>query len=151
MKDKKWYRDGLKFECTGCGECCRDHGEYTYIYLTQDDIDAAGRYLEMSPADFLAEYCIQKDGLTFLKMTAPQCPFLEDGKCVLYTARPQQCRTWPFWWPNLEKETWDKEVTPFCPGVGNGKHYTMEVIEAIAHNAEEGYEEPLEDPLNNTE
>lgn len=141
MTDTNWYSSGIRFECIGCGECCKDHGEYTYIYLIKEDIEAVSACLEMVPDLFLDKYCEIDDGLAWLKMEGPACPFLKEGKCVVYHVRPLQCKTWPFWRENLKKESWETEVLPFCPGIGKGKCYTAEEIERIAESVEEGFEE----------
>lgn len=64
------------------------------------------------------------------------CIFLDrdsvPGKaiCSLYEARPQQCRTWPFWPENLKsKRAWmsAKQRTP-CPGMNSGPLIPVEQI-----------------------
>lgn len=64
------------------------------------------------------------------------CVFLDrtsvPGKavCSMYTCRPTQCRTWPFWSENLTSpETWDavKRNTP-CPGMDRGRIVPAEQI-----------------------
>jgi len=143
MNQYKWYSDGLKFECTGCGGCCTDHGEYAYVYLLQPEIEAIAEYLELSVDDFRQKYCLHSDELVYLKMETPDCLFFKNGKCVIYPVRPKQCRTWPFWKDNLDKETWDNDVKPFCPGIGKGKRFSPEEIDSIAEKGEEGFEESL--------
>ena len=34
-----WYADGLKFSCTGCGNCCTGSAGFTWV--SEDEIDAA--------------------------------------------------------------------------------------------------------------
>jgi len=49
------------------------------------------------------------------------CIFLgEDLKCTVYEARPDQCRTYPFW-PHLlaSQLSWEWESLK-CPGIGKG-------------------------------
>ena len=36
-----WYEEGLRFECSQCGNCCRNHGEYGYVYLMPPEVTAA--------------------------------------------------------------------------------------------------------------
>lgn len=46
----------------------------------------------------------------------------------MYSARPVQCRTWPFWPENVETpEDW-KHITQICPGSGQGRVYRAEEI-----------------------
>lgn len=144
MDKKKWYSDGVRFECIRCGKCCEEHGDYTYVYLVQPDIESISGYLGLTTDEFLEKYCHRKGGVTFLEMRPndSHCPFFEKGSCVIYRVRPVQCRTWPFWMGNLVKETWDDDVLPLCPGIGKGRLYTKEEIEDIAVKSEEGFDEP---------
>ena len=36
MSATPWYRAGLKFECTGCGDCCT--GAPGFVWVTQVEI-----------------------------------------------------------------------------------------------------------------
>ncbi len=50
--------------------------------------------------------------------------------CSVYTGRPSQCRTWPFWPSNLSSaRAWAhaKAKTP-CPGMGSGPIIPVEQI-----------------------
>ncbi len=41
-----------------------------------------------------------------------------------------QCRTWPFWDGNLAShENWQR-ASGRCPGIGRGRKFTLEEIEA---------------------
>jgi Fe-S-cluster containining protein len=62
------------------------------------------------------------------------CVFLDreaiPGKaiCSLYSARPQQCKTWPFWPEIIEdKKSWN-DAKSGCPGIGKGTVYPYEFI-----------------------
>jgi hypothetical protein len=63
------------------------------------------------------------------------CIFLTpcvDGKrgCAIYSVRPNQCRTWPFWnWNLATRDDWD-EAAKRCPGMNHGREFTFEEIEA---------------------
>ena len=43
MSSRKWYADGLHFECTQCGNCCS--GPPGYVWVTKQDIKAIARHL----------------------------------------------------------------------------------------------------------
>ncbi|MCP4146877.1 MAG: YkgJ family cysteine cluster protein [bacterium] len=146
LKVTKWYDNGLRFQCTGCGKCCCNHSEYTYVYLIKKDIEAIARFLKLSIPDFLKKHCTrQEDGLIHLNMGSNACPMMENNNCIIYNVRPKQCQGWPFWLENLSKDTWQKEVAPFCPGVGKGKLYSAEELEKIAQEGEEGFNELIKD------
>jgi uncharacterized protein len=144
MSESNWYNKGIRFKCTGCGKCCCDHDEYSFVYLGQKDIEAISNYLGLSQSAFLDCYCHQEaDDFIHLKMNGPNCPFLEDGKCIVYKVRPIQCNSWPFWKDNLDQDTWEKEVKPFCPGIDQGRLYTADEIDKIVTESESIFDEPL--------
>jgi Fe-S-cluster containining protein len=141
MGRKPFYAEGLRFECQGSGKCCTSRGAYGYVYLNTEDQKRFAKYFELSVPDFKEKYCGKKDGHVFLLnpgqmgMTEhPQgdCIFLEGGnRCGVYEARPEHCRTWPFWPENMNPKTWTTEIATFCPGVGKGKLHTYEEIKAV--------------------
>ena len=51
-----WHADGLRFECTQCGNCCKNHGDYAFVYLSPSDVAAIAAYLKLCEADFLAHH-----------------------------------------------------------------------------------------------
>lgn len=55
------------------------------------------------------------------------CPFLKEGKCSVYEARPTQCRTFPFW-PELMTEIKYSSLREFCPGIGEGEEATHKLL-----------------------
>ena len=142
MSAKPWYHKGLRFECSQCGNCCRNHGEYAYVYLAQADVEAMAAHLGLSPRAFLRRHCTRDEGYVVLRMDEPACPFLgEDNRCGVYPVRPMQCRTWPFWEENLERATWEGPVRDCCPGIGRGPRTPAEEVERIAAENEAWYED----------
>jgi Fe-S-cluster containining protein len=141
MPQEPWYRNGLRFECTQCGNCCRNHGEYSRIYLAPRDVAAIAGHLGLSEDTFRERWCEREDGWTILRTDAPACPFLgEEGRCGIYPVRPKQCATWPFWEENLERAAWEGPVADCCPGLGKGPLYSREEIEGRAAETEAWYE-----------
>ncbi len=128
---QKWWQKGLRFQCQGSGNCCLSRGEYGFVYLSKGDKKALAKHLDMDEIDFLKKYCDQSDGIHHLKERAEQdeCMFLKENKCSVYSARPTQCRTWPFWPENMNAKSWKKDVKTFCPGVGRGPHVPAHKIE----------------------
>ena len=55
-----------------------------------------------------------------LKIKGDRCPFLKNGRCSVYEARPTQCATWPLWKENLKPET-EEFFKKVCPGIGVGQ------------------------------
>ena len=142
MTSKPWYANGLRFTCTRCGNCCRNHGDYAFVYLAEADVSAIARHLGLSREDFLRTHCQTVDGWVTLRMDSPACPFLEAGQtCAIYPVRPKQCATWPFWKENLERATWEGEVKADCPGIDRGELHSREEIERLARETAEWYGE----------
>lgn len=139
---RRWYADGLRFECTGCASCCRSHGEYVYVYLTEADIDAISSFLEMSREEFLAELCEEEAGWFYLSTERAECPLLESSRCSVYPVRPIQCATWPFWSENLDRGRWNRCSREICPGMDRGELYLPEDIEKIARKRDDWPEVP---------
>ena len=112
-----WYKNGLKFKCTGCGGCCT--GEPGYVWLTPEEVDEIAAHLGISKDQFIQTYTrsifgrlsLREDRISF------DCIFLKEKQCQIYTARPSQCRTFPWWKENIASpESW-KEVAKRCEGV----------------------------------
>lgn len=130
-KGKRFYQDGIRFECQGEGKCCVTRGRYGYVYLSFNDRRRLAVHLGITNAEFTSTYTNKVDGLYELKYTGEDCPFLKRGRCDVYDARPGQCRTWPFWPENMNSDVWEREVASWCPGVGRGRLYTADEIEDI--------------------
>lgn len=134
----EWYGDGLRFQCTQCGNCCT--GPPGAVWFNDDEAVAMARQLGIPVDEFRDTWARKlRDGWS-LKETLTEhgwdCVFLDresqPGRalCRLYGSRPRQCRTWPFWPENLETpEAWDaaRRQTP-CPGMGQGPLIPVEEI-----------------------
>lgn len=127
----KWWHAGVRFECQGSGGCCISRGEYGHVFLTLDDRRRLARLLKLSTSAFTRKHCHRLAGLWHLieDPKIPECRFLKNNRCQVYSARPTQCRTWPFWPEVMGAKTWKKEVAAFCPGVGKGPVIPREKIE----------------------
>lgn len=128
----EWWRQGVRFECTGSGKCCTSHGEYGFVYLSLEDRQRFAKHLKISTSTFTRRYCEKTGGIWHLKEDPknPDCMFLKGKACGIYEARPTQCRTWPFWPEVMNAKSWAKDVKAFCPGVGRGPVIPAEKIEA---------------------
>lgn len=128
--EQPWYRDGLRFECTGCGDCCS--GEPGYVWVGDEEIRQMAVHLEISVEAF-EERFIRRIGRqkSLIEYPGGDCVFLErdSRRCSVYAARPVQCRTWPFWTSNLQSRKAWRETCQACPGSGQGRLYTLEEIE----------------------
>ncbi len=130
MKGSEFWKEGLKFECQGSGNCCVSRGGYGYVYLTLSDRRALAKEVGLSTSAFTRRFCQQDGGIWRLKDgSSLDCVFLLNNRCSVYRGRPMQCRTWPFWPETLKSRAWNQEVAEFCPGVGKGKVWSAQEIE----------------------
>lgn len=127
-----WYKDGIRFQCQGSGQCCVSHGEFGFVYLDLADRQRMAKHLGLNTREFTKTYCDRVDGYFRLKEdpARPACMFLKNKRCGIYEARPTQCRTWPFWPEVMNAKVWAKEVAAFCPGVGKGPVRPLSEIQA---------------------
>ncbi len=133
-QSKKWYRDGLRFRCTQCGNCCS--GDPGYVWARKEEIKGIAKFLG-KPDERLDKEHIRRVGFRYSLTEQPDgdCIFLKrsGGKatCSIYPVRPLQCRTWPFWSDVVRTpESWET-VSQTCPGINQGTHYDLVQIETI--------------------
>ena len=129
--DKLFFHNGLQFECSRCSHCCRlDPG---YVFLTYDDLFQLMRATSLGRDQFVQEYCRVVDISGFKRLSLREkknydCIMWEEGGCRVYSARPFQCRSYPFWSPNLHDiGTWN-ELEKSCPGVNKGRRHSRREI-----------------------
>ncbi|MHC4713633.1 MAG: YkgJ family cysteine cluster protein [Planctomycetota bacterium] len=123
-----WFEDGLRFQCTRCGACCR--GEPGYVWVTLEEAAAIARAAGMSLRDLQAS-CLRRVGgrISLIEKADGDCIFWKDGAgCTVYTARPLQCRTFPFWKENVRSEKAWHHLAERCPGVGHGKRHSADEV-----------------------
>lgn len=127
---KRFWSEGIRFECQGSGNCCVSRGGYGHVFLTKDDRKAIAKNLNLRASVFTKMFCEKESEIWKLKDGLQgECVFLRERKCSIYKARPIQCRTWPFWPEVLNARTWNKEVASFCPGVGKGRVWSEPEIQ----------------------
>jgi Fe-S-cluster containining protein len=126
--DETWYRDGLRFRCTRCGNCCT--GEPGFVWLQEQELNDLAAFLG-EPAEQVAVLYARPGhrGLTLREKANGDCIFYDrDRGCTVYAVRPRQCRTWPFWESTVgDKKAW-QETCEVCPGAGQGDLIPSEEI-----------------------
>jgi Fe-S-cluster containining protein len=140
-----WYAEGLRFECTQCGNCCS--GFPGYVWLTIDDMARIASHLKMAVNDFTKKF-VRRVGnrYSLIEKFNYDCIFLtRDGSgksgCGIYPVRPMQCRTWPFWNDNLKSPAAWKHAAERghgCPGMCDAEAplYPLEHIEKCRQHPE---------------
>jgi uncharacterized protein len=121
----------LRFECTGCGACCTGGADH-YVETSATERVAIRRFLKLSPNWFRRRYLVRVDAdTTGIRLGRDgRCPFLgDDNRCRIYSVRPRQCRTYP-WWPELieNKRDWSEEARR-CEGLNRGSVVPLSTIE----------------------
>ena len=131
--NKPWYHQGLRFTCTGCGDCCT--GGPGYVWVNNDEISAIAAFLGVSEEECQRDY-VRKVGVrkSLVELANYDCVFLDGQtrRCNIYSVRPRQCRTWPFWQSNIRTPQAWEQTCRVCPGSGKGKLHTIDVIESQA-------------------
>ena len=133
MSQTPWFENGLRFHCTQCGNCCT--GAPGYVWVNQAEIKALASRLEMDVIAFEQRY-VRQIGIRKSLVEYPNgdCVFFDNHsrQCGVYSDRPRQCRTWPFWSSNIHtKETWQRTCDD-CPGACKGTLYRRDQIEQQA-------------------
>ena len=105
--------------CLTCGgRCCT--GESGYIFVNKSEIEDISSFLNLSTREFVKEY-LYREGFKFSIKERKledsyECVFYDSATngCMIYEARPLQCRTFPFW--DYFKNRID-ELQLECPGI----------------------------------
>ncbi len=126
--DSPWWNDGLRFECTQCGLCCRGSGR---VEVSDVEIERLAERQGLTPDQFRQAYTRKgRRGRIDLRDKADgDCVFFEERRgCTVYEDRPVQCRTYPFWRSVLhDAESWRVEGG-HCEGIGRGERVPADVI-----------------------
>ena len=109
--------------CSTCqGKCCT--GESGYIYVTKSEIYNIAELLELDVQTFVKNYLFKKMYKYSIKEQkyndSYECVFYDrvSNGCKIYDARPNQCKTFPFW--DYYKTRVD-ELKLECPGISDEK------------------------------
>ena len=90
--------------CRGCGDCCRWPGEVIFppeslapiaAWFNLDERECAERFFDLTEG---------RQHLRVVETADGSCPFLVEGRCVIYRLRPSACRIFPYGWRRPEKE-----------------------------------------------
>ena len=93
---------------------------------------ALADFLGLSLRTFKRRYTfVDDDGWRQLSFSDTGCVFLdpESNLCRVHSARPIQCRTFPFWREFVVDGEWSNEVRSLCEGIGRGRVHSSEEVE----------------------
>ena len=132
MGAEPWYAEGLAFACTRCGNCCT--GAPGSVKVSEAETEELAALVGLDLADFCERYTRLLDGgtVSLIERSNGDCVFWSaSAGCLVYAARPKQCRTWPFWKKNLaSRDAW-AEAAGSCPGMGRGERHAREEIDRV--------------------
>jgi Fe-S-cluster containining protein len=101
------------------------------VWVNEEEIESLAAYLGLARDELERRYVRQlAGGRALLERFDGDCVFLDADtrRCTVYPARPVQCRTWPFWEPNLvDEEAW-RRTCDVCPGAGHGPLLSVDQI-----------------------
>ena len=88
MTEKKgsklpWYKEGLNFSCTECGQCCT--GSPGYVWLEASEITNLAKTLKITEAEFIKKYTRLVGGnLSLIEDNKTyDCVFLKEKRCLV--------------------------------------------------------------------
>jgi Fe-S-cluster containining protein len=126
--EETWYKDGLRFHCTRCGNCCT--GEPGHVWVNAEELAAIALHRGEPVEEVVALYTyLAYRGRSLREKGNGDCVFFDrQAGCTIYPVRPRQCRTWPFWESNVRSpEEWERTCA-VCPGSGQGDLIPSEEI-----------------------
>ena len=131
MAELPWYKDGLRFECSQCGDCCT--GAPGHVWVNNEEIAALADLVLAGDREAFEDKYVRRVGMrkSLIEFPNGDCVFFDGNarKCTVYGARPRQCKTWPFWDSNLKTKADWVQTCEACPGSGQGKLYQLSEIE----------------------
>ena len=131
LKHRSYFFDqGLYFECRQCGACCT--GAPGAVYVNKKEIAIIARYLHMKQDRFIRIYLYPLDDRYSIGEDSEGCCLFYRNGCIIYPVRPDQCKTYPFWFQNLRSEENWQRFSQSCPGIGKGRKYKKEEILSTA-------------------
>lgn len=83
-----------QIDCQACANCCRE----TRVNVSSKDIDSLAEYLNGSREQVIREYTAldPESREIILRQTENGCVFLDRNLCMVYEARPNVCREFPY-------------------------------------------------------
>jgi uncharacterized protein len=107
--------DKIRFSCLRCGACCK----VGFIYLKKGEADTMARSLAMPVTQFKKKYTtwLLWLGRALRWTDEGGCVFMKDEKCSIYEARPEQCRTWPYWKRIIQNREDLLRARTYCKGI----------------------------------
>ena len=104
-----------------------------YVWVNKEEIRGLAEQVGEENLERFEKMYVRQVGIrkSLKEYSNGDCVFFDNQtrKCKVYSARPRQCRTWPFWDSNVRDEQAWRETCQACPGSGKGKLYQLAEIE----------------------
>jgi Fe-S-cluster containining protein len=156
-----WYRDGLNFRCSACGNCCT--GPKGYVWVTDEEVAKMAAHRGEIERDFRRHHVRKVQGrlslredrneageydCRFLKPLPGDRPGRRKRGCSIYEVRPRQCRTWPFWDGVVGSAASWQAAKQTCPGMDdvNGRRFEPAEIDRLRAAEDWPERPPSSDP-----
>jgi len=81
-----------QIDCLECGNCCIN----LRPTITDKELDRLAEIDEVTKSDFEEKYLMQDDFEDFKYLRSVPCKYLKDKKCMIYSDRPEECRSYPY-------------------------------------------------------
>lgn len=135
MGNEPWYKNGLRFQCMRCGDCCS--GFSGTVRVTHEEIAALSQRLGLPEAGFRKVYTrrLQDGDISLIDNPNGDCIFFDKVRgCTVYAHRPRQCRAWPFWRSVVfSPKRWAREAEN-CSGMNRGPLYLPNAIKQMSEH-----------------
>jgi Fe-S-cluster containining protein len=102
-----------------------------YVWVSRRESQRLADHLEITFEEFTRRYVrVVRGRHALTDRSDGACVFWDEG-CTVYPARPDQCRTFPFWRENVaHSDSW-VETAKQCEGVGAGRLYSLGEIRRL--------------------
>lgn len=102
------------------------------VEATRDEQRRIQRFLKISWRWFRRRYVdVYVDGTEGLRWAGDRCGFLDEQlRCRIYSVRPTQCRTYPFWSDVVASPATWKQEAKACEGIGRGAVIPLAEVQA---------------------
>ena len=105
-----------RFKCQQSGNCCKCDGN---VYITNIDKLNMAKKLNINTIEFQQHYVQLHNGWESISTSRfrPRCFLDKNDQCLVYSARPKSCKTYPHWnsiWQSEEALLTEAEQ---CPGL----------------------------------
>ncbi|MHC4513792.1 MAG: YkgJ family cysteine cluster protein [Planctomycetota bacterium] len=107
----------FRFRCRRSGNCCARPRSVVRVHGA--DVRRIASHLGMAEQAFRDRY-VRPAQDHLVDGPSDACVFLEAGSeaaCSIYAARPEQCRTWPYWEELRNAPAMLQQAMRLCPGI----------------------------------